>query len=132
MDRAMGIEKASLATVVRLNSCACEIYQNALWGAPVFGNLFGPAANALAFYVELQMHWLTMMMPHANGSAESLLQVTAPGSTVASSSDQQPTAEVLEQCMDIAIGGLETPSSTIASSSGEQAPYGERAQAQMA
>jgi hypothetical protein len=99
MDQAIGIEKASLTTVIRLNSSVIDIYKNAFWFAPVFGDLLDTAAKSFAFCMELQMNWLTMMVPHAN-------EVAAPSSTVASSSGSQapPTAEVPESDLDIAIG----------------------------
>ncbi len=65
MDQALGIEKASLSTVVTLNSCALDIYQEALRFNPVFGNLFDLAAQAVACSIELQMSWLTLLAPPA-------------------------------------------------------------------
>jgi hypothetical protein len=109
MDQAIGIEKASLTTVVRLNSSVIDIYKNAFWFAPVFGDLLDTAAKSFAFCIELQMNWLTIMVPHAN-------EVAAPSSTVASSSGSQapPTAEELAHSMDIAIGAqFEIPSRTV-------------------
>jgi hypothetical protein len=48
MDQALGIEKASLSTVVTLNSCVFDIYQEALRFTPVLGNLFDLVAQSVA------------------------------------------------------------------------------------
>jgi hypothetical protein len=123
MDRAIGIEKASLTTDVGLNSSVIDIYKNAFWFAPVFCELLDTATKSFAFCTELQMSWLTLMMPHASGASEALLPVAAPSSTVASSSESQaqPTAEVLESSMDIAIGERDTTQDNkVMSNSGSQ------------
>jgi hypothetical protein len=109
MDQALGIEKASLSTVVTLNSCVLDIYREALRYTPVFGNLFDLAAQAVACSIELQMNWLTLLAPQ---------HVATPGSTVASNSGRQnnPTDEDLAHSMDIAIGErFVEPSSTVTS-----------------
>jgi hypothetical protein len=100
MDQALGIEKASLATVVSLNSCVLDIYQEALRLNPVFGNLFDLVSQAVACSMELQMNWLTLLAPYA------LSDVATLDSRVASSSggQAQPKADVSERSMDIAIG----------------------------
>jgi hypothetical protein len=110
MDWAIEIEKASLATVISLNSCVLDIYKNALWFTPASGNLLDMASRALAFSMELQTNWLTVLAPHAS-------------SHVATQGRQaQPTADELAYSMDIAIGAqFEVPSSTVAGSSGVQA-----------
>jgi hypothetical protein len=112
MDRALGIEKASLAAVVSLNSCAIDIYRNAFWFVSSLGGLFEMAAQGFASCMELQLSLLTLM-----GSNVS--------STVASFHGMQVrlTAEVLESSMDIAMGArhVAAPSSTVASSSGRKA-----------
>jgi hypothetical protein len=116
LDQAIGIEKASLTTVVRLNSSVIDIYKNAFWFAPVFGDLLDTAAKSFAFCIELQMNWLTMLVPHANEESETLLRVAAPDSTLVSSAGSQaaPTAEELAHSMDIATGAqFEVPSHTV-------------------
>jgi hypothetical protein len=97
MDQALGIEKASLSTVVTLNSCVLDIYQEGLRFNPVFGNLFEMTAQAVACSIELQMNWLSLLAPQ---------HVATPSSAVANSSGTkaQPTAEDLARSMDIATG----------------------------
>jgi hypothetical protein len=123
MDRAIGIEKASLAAAVDLNSSVIDIYKNAFWFAPVFGEILDTAAKSFESCMKLQMNWLTLMVPHAEGSASSL-SAAAPSSTVASSfgNQAQSTAEELAHSMDIAIGeGGSTQINAVTSISGGQA-----------
>ncbi len=147
MDQAIGIEKASLSTGVRLDSCLVD--KKASWFAPV-GKLFKTAAQTIGFCMEMRRSWLSLLAPHAlshvrtvasNSSSQSqpspdelaysmdiaigAQHVAAPRSTVASSSvrkaQPQPTSNELAYCMDIAIGERFTaPSSTVATSTGNQ------------
>jgi hypothetical protein len=91
MDRAIGIEKASL-----------DIKKKASWFAPV-GILFKAATQAIASCIKLQLNWLTVRVPHA----------LAHVSTVASNSSRQaqPTPDELAYSMDTAIGERFTASS---------------------
>ncbi len=114
MDQALGIEKAALSTAVSLNSCALDIYQDALWFTPVFGTLFDTVFQALTSMEELQMYWFTLLAPQ---------HVATPSSAVAGNSGTkaQPSADVLAHSMDIAIGERFTaPGSTVTSISGGQ------------
>jgi hypothetical protein len=95
MDQALGIEKASLSTVVTLNSCLLDIYQEALRVNPVFGNLFDMVYQAVACSMELQMNWLTLVAPHASSVV---------ASDVGGKSHPKAKADVLERSMDIALG----------------------------
>jgi hypothetical protein len=136
MDRAIGIEKASLDTAR---------YKKTLWFAPV-GILFKAAAHAIGFCMEMRRSWLSLLAPHAlshvstvasNPSSQSQLpnelaysmdiaicpqHIAAPRSTVASSSGRkaqpQPTPDELAYSMDIAIGERFAVSSSTASISG--------------
>jgi hypothetical protein len=118
MNRALGIEKASLSTVVSLNSSVLDIYETSLWFAPVFSNLLDLVSQAVACSMELQMNWLTLLAPYA------LSHVATPDSRVASTSgcQAQPAADELAHSMDIAIGERFTvPGSTVTSRSGGRA-----------
>ncbi|MGC2211392.1 MAG: hypothetical protein WA532_14900 [Candidatus Korobacteraceae bacterium] len=110
MDQAIGIETASLAAVVRLNSCATDSSMYAVWFAPAFGSLFNTAAQAFASCMELQLRLMSLMASHVSDTVETLtgLQV-------------QVTAEVLERSMDIAIGERFALPSSMGSNSGGQA-----------
>jgi hypothetical protein len=96
MEGAIEIEKASLATVVCLNSCVLDLYKNAFWFAPEVGNLFDTAAESFAFCMELHRNWLDQLASLALSGE----------SAVASSSGRQakPKADALAHSMDIAIG----------------------------
>lgn len=123
MDRAIAIQKVSLSTFFSLNSFAVDIYKNALWSTPGFGNLLDMTSQALDFTMELQMNWLTMLAPHA------LWHITTPRSLVASTSGRQnePAADELAYSMDIAIGpDVASPVSTGPSSSENQARPAEK------
>ncbi len=110
MDQALGIEKASLSTVVTLNSCVLDIYQEALRFNPVFGNLFDLAAQAVACSIEFQMNWLSLLAPPVSS------HVATAGSR------SQPTEKNLAYSMDIAIGErFVEPGSTVTSISGGRA-----------
>jgi hypothetical protein len=129
MDQAIGIEKASLTTLVSLNSSVLDLCKNTFWYAPVFSDLLDATARSLTFSMEMQMSWLTALAPlatkgfHTASSsdgptrheddklAESMdialgAGVSAPSSTVPSNSDQhsQPAEEESEYVMDKAIG----------------------------
>lgn len=93
MDRALGIEKVSLDTVVSLNSCVIDTCKNAFWFSPALGDLFDTVAQAFASCMELQLSLLNLMGSHVSDTMESLSGFQA-----------QVTAEVLERSMDIAIG----------------------------
>jgi hypothetical protein len=115
MDRATEIEKASLATVVCLNSCVLGIYKSAFWFEPEVGTLFDTAAESFAFCMELQMNWLHQLASLALSDVRTV-------ATSFGNSRAHPTAEVLAQSMDIAIGDrFVAPHGTVASISGGQA-----------
>lgn len=110
MDQAIGIEKASLTTLVSLNSSVLDLYKNAFWYAPVFRDLLDATARSLALSMEMQMNWLTLMTPLAPHGLQS-----------ASSFGEQTRHEEddkLAESMDIALGpGVAVPSSTVSSNS---------------
>lgn len=95
MDQALGIQKASMATVVSFNSSVLDIYKSSLWFTPVFGNLFDMVFQAVACSMELQMNWLTLLAPHASSMV---------ASDVGGKSHPKAKADVLAHSMDIAIG----------------------------
>ena len=115
MDRATEIEKASLSTVVCLTSCVLDIYKNAFWFAPEVGTFFNTAAESFAFCMEMHLNWLDQLASLASSGVSMVASSSR-------SSQAQPTAEVLAQSMDIAIGERFTaPRSTVTSISSGQA-----------
>jgi hypothetical protein len=106
MDRALGIEKASLET------------KKASRFGPLLGKLFNAATQAIASCMKLQLNWMNLRTLRASAHVD----------TAASNSGSQArqTADFMECSMDIAIGPqhVATPRSTAASS------YGRKAQCQ--
>jgi hypothetical protein len=99
MDRVIGIEKASFATAVNLQSYAIDIYKNAFSFSPTLASLFETAAQAFASCMELQLSLLSMSVPH-------VIQRFDTWSATASQSGSRAhsEAERLESSMDIALG----------------------------
>lgn len=109
MDQAIGIEKASLTTLVSLNSSVLDFYKNAFWYPPAFSDLLDVAARSLALSMEMQMNWLTLMAPLAT---EGLRTASSLGEQTRHDDDK------LAESMDIALGpGVAVPSSTASSNS---------------
>lgn len=100
MDQALGIEKASLATVVNLNATALQMYSNSLF-VPAFGELLDTAAKAFALYINLQMTWLVLLFPQAKVGTEALVHFAEPA---AASSPAERTAEEVEHGVDVTLG----------------------------
>ncbi len=105
MDQALGIERASLSTVVQLNSSVLDVYRNSLWLAPAFSDLLDRAAKVFAFYVDLQTSWLHLMLPYATPEPEAVLHFEAPFSADESRLDSgaQPASEELARSVEIVI-----------------------------
>lgn len=113
MDRALGIEEASLHAVVDLNSAALDVYRNSFWAAPVFSDLVDRTAKVFTFYIDLQMAWINVMLPYPK--LESASPSVAPATTVESSPKHQAAPsteagpvteeeEVIARDMEIAVG----------------------------
>lgn len=97
MEQVMEIEKASLAALVSLSSYAIDLSRSACLFAPITfsplpGDFFDVATKAYASLLDLQMHWLTLLMPQAaNADTGSSVKV-------------RMTAKTLEHPMDAVIG----------------------------
>lgn len=98
MDRALGVEEASLSAAVNLNSCLFDIYINSFGLTPALGTLFDAVAKTFAFYTDLQMTWLVLLVPQAKVGAEILAHFAGPDSLIASGHDQ------LERDVENSIG----------------------------
>lgn len=123
MDRALGIEKASLSAIVGLHSSALDMYQDVLSFAPAVYDVWGAAMNAFAFFVESQFTWMSLMLPYVGG--ETLLAAAAPNPRLALHS-QARIPEALAHSMDIAIGTGSEDSVAAAVSTSEMAAVPER------
>jgi hypothetical protein len=107
MDQAIEIQKASLSTVVCLNSCAIDIYKNVFWFVPSLGGLFETAVQSFASCMELQLNWLNWPIPASRSAA-------SPSSS----------AEALVHCMDIVIGERVTAANSTVESGSENSVAG--------
>jgi hypothetical protein len=103
LERAIEIEKASLATFVSLGAYAIDLSKSASLFAPMAfsplgGDFFDVATKAYASFFDLQMHWLALLMP----------QAAKPAASGPSGQDRtkpvQTKAKALESGMDAVIG----------------------------
>lgn len=93
MDRALEIQKASLAAAIRLQSDLIESYKSASWCTPELADWLDGVARAFASCTELQMNLFALMGNHVTSTIASI-----PGM------NPQLTAKVVERSMDIALG----------------------------
>ena len=104
LDRALAIQKQSLAAAVCLHSCAIDIYKSGSCLAPEFGAFLDMVAKSFAHCLEMHSNWLTLLSPLGT-TADSY------GSQAA------PTQDELADHMDIACGHKSTvPHRMVASS----------------
>ncbi len=103
MDQALGLEKVSVSAIARLNSSALEIYTSF---APAYSEFLDRAAKAFAFFMDLQMSWLTLMFPYAKLGSEKLLHGAASDSTFARDTEkhEQPIVEAVRLGAEIEVG----------------------------
>jgi hypothetical protein len=93
MDRALGIQKASLAAAVRLQADLIDNFKNASWCTPELSEWLDGMADAFATCLELQMTLFAMMGTEVRNSIARL-----PGM------NPRMAAEVVERSMDRALG----------------------------
>jgi hypothetical protein len=93
MDRALGIQKASLEAAVRLQSDVIDSFKNASWCTPELAEWLDGMSHAFASCMELQMTLFSLMGSQVRSTVASL-----PGM------DLRMAAEVVERSMDMAIG----------------------------
>jgi hypothetical protein len=93
MDRALGVQKASLAAAVQLQSDVIDSFKAASWCTPELAEWLDGMAQAFAACLELQMTLFNLMG----------MQV---GNTIASLPGMNPemAEQVVERSMDIALG----------------------------
>jgi hypothetical protein len=93
MDRALGIQKASLAAAFRLQTDMIDSFKSASWCTPELSEWLDGMAHAFATCLELQMTLFAMMGTQVSDSIASL-----PGM------NGRMAAEVVERSMDRALG----------------------------
>ena len=108
MDRALGVQKASLAAVVKMQSDVIEMQRHAFEREPVLGNIYEAASEAAtqayATCLEIQLSWLDMMVTFAKQGCEMWFQLAAMGSTLAGTPARQPQPELEEEEEGIPYG----------------------------
>lgn len=92
MDRALGMQKASLAAAVRLQSDVIDSFKTASWCTSELAEWLDGMADAFATCMELQMTLFNLMGTQINRSIASL-----PGM------NPEMAAEVVERSVDIAL-----------------------------
>ena len=93
MDRALGIQKASLAAAARLQSGLIDSFKSASWCTPELSEWLDGMSHAFATCMELQMTLFAMMGTEVRNSIASLPGMNA-----------RMAAEVVERSMDLALG----------------------------
>ena len=97
MDRALGVQKASLTAVVKMQNDVIEMQKHAFEGEPAIGNIFEAASNAYATCLEIQLSWLGMFVDFAKQGAEMWYQMAAIGSSISGVPTIQPQSAMSEQ-----------------------------------
>ena len=97
MDRALGVQKASLNAVVKMQNDVIEMQKHAFEVEPAIGNVFEAASNTYATCLEIQLSWLGMMVDIAKQGAEMWFQVAAVGSSISGIPVFQPQSAKKEE-----------------------------------
>ena len=92
MDRALGVQKASLEAAVRLQSDVIDSFKNASWCTPELAEWLDGLAHAFASCMELQMTLFNLL-----GTQVTTTVANLPGMNA------RMAAEVVERSMDIAL-----------------------------
>ena len=93
MDRALGVQKASLEAAVRLQTDLIDNFKSASWCTPELAEWLDGMAHAFASCMELQMTLFNLLGTQVSSTIANL-----PGM------NQQMAAKVVERSMDIALG----------------------------
>ena len=96
MDRALGVQKASLNAVVKMQNDVIEMQMHAFEGEPAIGNIFEAASQAYATCLEIQLSWLDMYTSFAKQGAEAWFQMAAVGASLAGIPAAQPQPAMQE------------------------------------
>ena len=97
MDRALGVQKASFAAVVKMQNNVIEMQKHAFEGEPAIGNIFEAASQAYATCLEIQLSWLNMMVDFARQGAEAWFQLATIGTSLAGIPAPQPPRAMIEE-----------------------------------
>jgi hypothetical protein len=95
MDRALGIQKASLEAVAQMQSNVIEMQKQACGPDPAFGSLFEMASQAFAAGLEIQLSWVNLMVASAKLGAESWFHLATMGMMAGAPADD-PVSQALQ------------------------------------
>ena len=108
MDRALGVQKTSLAAVVKMQSDVIEMQTHAFEREPVLDDVVETASEAAAqaysSCLEIQLSWLDMMATFAKQGWEMWFQMATMGGILASTPAIQPQPEMEEEEENIPYG----------------------------
>jgi hypothetical protein len=106
MDRALGMQKASLTAVVKMQSEVIEMQKQAYGQEPVVGNILNSASQTLATCLDIQLNWLNLMVNCAKQGAGFWFQLVFMGTIPAGDSlpETQPQMMEEEEVASIAFG----------------------------
>ena len=106
MDQALGVQKASLAAMVKMQSDVIEMQTHAFEGEPVLGDVLETASKAAAqacsTCLEFQLSWLDMMATFAKQGLEMWFQMVTMGGGLAI--QPQPKMEEEEESIPYGVG----------------------------
>jgi hypothetical protein len=97
MDQALGVQKASLNAVVKMQNDVIEMQKHAFEHEPAIGNIFEAASQAYATCLNIQLSWLNMMVSWAKQGAETWYQLAGVGASLAGIPAPQPQPAMAEQ-----------------------------------
>ncbi len=110
MDRALGVQKASLAAMVKMQSDVIEMQTHAFEREPVLDDVVETASEAAAqaysSCLEIQLSWLDMMATFAKQGLKMWLQMATMGSTLVGTPaiQTQPEMEEEEESIPYGVG----------------------------
>jgi hypothetical protein len=96
IGEAIELQRAWLASIASLNSCAMGAHQNAFCFPPFLAPFFDTMTKSIASCLELQMNWLNLLLSRAGSTV-----VSVPGSQA------QTEEEASERSMDFAVETFE-------------------------
>ena len=102
MDRALGVQKASLNAVVKMQNNVIEMQKHAFEGEPAIVNIFEAGSQAYATCLEIQLSWLGMIVSFANQGAETWFQMATMGASLAGIPVAEPQPAMAEEEESIA------------------------------
>lgn len=89
MDRALGMQKASLDAVAKMQSEVLEMQKHLYESEPAFSNMMDLAFEAYGTCLEIQMTWLDLLAKCAQQGIETWMQLASMGVMLATGVQEQ-------------------------------------------